>query len=407
MYDRLNRIVNENLSLYENAEEIDRLGRQFYSDLANGLDSFLENFGQTPESINDPNSISKSYDAYNILFIALLRICFTNTKSRRMCEKCAYIILLQYGLVLFSPYSHLFRLWIIKVFERYPDSYIIKFLYSEYVLITQQDQQHYFRYHCMKNLPLLISRALISNIHIVQNNLSRPRLLQFIYPIITQTTGINIEFARFARTWISMQLSIISFLLLYYLKLTQHDITQDSQLINLRMIRDILNYAQNLDAQNPLAVLLIGFSFLNDDSVLAERMILRSLEGFGSYVYSSFLRTKVEERTIAYLGLATIFDKRLIYPLAQDYYNRALTESNSNFLRSIIFLNRGKSHLDYGDLSRALPDLLKAKEDFHTSASAYTNLGLVYYKQGMYGQAENVLNKALDLDPLLPHAYYN
>ncbi|MGB8035883.1 MAG: tetratricopeptide repeat protein [Nitrososphaeraceae archaeon] len=46
-------------------------------------------------------------------------------------------------------------------------------------------------------------------------------------------------------------------------------------------------------------------------------------------------------------------------------------------------LNRGQNRLDDGNMSGALRDLLKAKEQSHTAAYAHTNLGKLYFKQGL------------------------
>ena len=46
-------------------------------------------------------------------------------------------------------------------------------------------------------------------------------------------------------------------------------------------------------------------------------------------------------------------------------------------------LNRGQNRLDDGNMSGALRDLLKAKEQSHTAPYAHTNLGKLYFKQGL------------------------
>lgn len=110
---------------------------------------------------------------------------------------------------------------------------------------------------------------------------------------------------------------------------------------------------------------------------------------------------------IAYFGLALIYRKRMIYDIAEENFNRALDLKPPEFLEAILMLNRGQNRLDDGNMSGALHDLLKAKEHSHTAAYAHTNLGKLYFKQGLNSKAEAELFTAIEENPELAHAYFN
>jgi tetratricopeptide (TPR) repeat protein len=110
---------------------------------------------------------------------------------------------------------------------------------------------------------------------------------------------------------------------------------------------------------------------------------------------------------IAYFGLALIYRKRMIYDIAEENFNRALDLKPPEFLEAILMLNRGQNRLDDGNMSGALHDLLKAKEHSHTAAYAHTNLGKLYFKQGLNSKAEAELLTAIEENPELAHAYFN
>jgi tetratricopeptide (TPR) repeat protein len=65
----------------------------------------------------------------------------------------------------------------------------------------------------------------------------------------------------------------------------------------------------------------------------------------------------------------------MIYDIAEENFSRALNLNPPKFLEAILILNRGQNRLDDENISGALHDLLKAKEQSHTAAFAHTNLG--------------------------------
>lgn len=123
--------------------------------------------------------------------------------------------------------------------------------------------------------------------------------------------------------------------------------------------------------------------------------------------FNGLPRLKNKVRFDIYLGLAYTNYKKGRYDEAEKNYNKALELHLGPYFDSLARLNRGRTRLDKGDFLGALDDLFKANNERSLSATAHSNLGLVYLKQGLYGKAESEFNEALDLNPDLAHAYYN
>src|SRR5262245_25481973 len=77
------------------------------------------------------------------------------------------------------------------------------------------------------------------------------------------------------------------------------------------------------------------------------------------------------------------------------------------FSEAVVMLNRGKNRIDKEDLIGALIDLNDSVKQNELEANSRINLGLVYYKQGLYEKAENELLEAIKINPDLPDSYYN
>ena len=119
------------------------------------------------------------------------------------------------------------------------------------------------------------------------------------------------------------------------------------------------------------------------------------------------LHLQTEIRVMAKLGLAYVYNNRGKYDSAERYCNEALELKPETYLKAVIYLNRGRNRLDDGDLIGAEEDFSEASKESLIEHHARTNLGLIYYKQGLYDKAEDELNEAIDKCPALPHAYYN
>jgi tetratricopeptide (TPR) repeat protein len=110
---------------------------------------------------------------------------------------------------------------------------------------------------------------------------------------------------------------------------------------------------------------------------------------------------------MAKLGLAYVYNNRGKCNSAEKYCNEALELKHETYLKAVIYLNRGRNRLDDDNLIRAEQDFSEASKEPLLRRHARTNLGLVYYKQGLYAKAETELNEAIEECPGLPHAYYN
>lgn len=119
------------------------------------------------------------------------------------------------------------------------------------------------------------------------------------------------------------------------------------------------------------------------------------------------LHLQTEIRIMAKLGLAYVYNNRGKYDLSEKYCNEALDLKPEAYLKAVIYLNRGRNRLDDNDLIGAEQDFSEASKEPLIRHHVRTNLGLIYYKQGLYDKAEDQLNGAIDDCPDLPHAYYN
>jgi tetratricopeptide (TPR) repeat protein len=80
-----------------------------------------------------------------------------------------------------------------------------------------------------------------------------------------------------------------------------------------------------------------------------------------------------------------------------------------DYLKDTILLNRGRNRID-GDSNikgsmKDLNEVIRRNDDL--AAAAKTNLGLIYYKQGLYEKAEAEFIEAIERKPDLPHPYHN
>ncbi|HEY7080756.1 MAG TPA: tetratricopeptide repeat protein, partial [Nitrososphaeraceae archaeon] len=119
------------------------------------------------------------------------------------------------------------------------------------------------------------------------------------------------------------------------------------------------------------------------------------------------LHLQTEIKVMAKLGLAYVYSNRGRYDSSERYCNEALELKPEAYLQAVIFLNRGRARLDDNDLLGAEEDFNKASKEPLLEHHARSNLGLVFYKQGLYNKAEDELNEAIDKCPAVAHAYYN
>ena len=100
------------------------------------------------------------------------------------------------------------------------------------------------------------------------------------------------------------------------------------------------------------------------------------------------LHLRTEIRVMAMLGLAYVYTNRGKYDMAERYCNEALELKPEAYLKAVIYLNRGRARLDDNDLIGAEEDFSESLKEPLIEHHARCNLGLVYYKQGLYDKSE-------------------
>ena len=145
---------------------------------------------------------------------------------------------------------------------------------------------------------------------------------------------------------------------------------------------------------------------INRDVKEAEKKF-RTANNLIQNQFNGISKLKNKIRYDIYLGLAHTNHVRGRYEEAEKNCNDALELHLRGYFDSLAFLNRGRTRLDNNDYLGALEDLSRAIKEPSLSATAHSNLGVVYLKQGLYGKAESEFYKALELNPNLAHAYYN
>jgi tetratricopeptide (TPR) repeat protein len=167
-----------------------------------------------------------------------------------------------------------------------------------------------------------------------------------------------------------------------------------------------LNEAIKAYKDNASAICQIAYLKINKDASKAEKKFRTAIDLIQNQ-FNGIQRLKNRIKYDIFLGLAYTYHQKGQYEEADKKYKDALELHLDQYFDSLALLNRGRTRLDKGDLLSALEDLSEAKNEPRLSATAHSNLGLVYLKQGLYGKAEFELNKALELNPNLAHAYHN
>ena len=158
---------------------------------------------------------------------------------------------------------------------------------------------------------------------------------------------------------------------------------------------------------NSYALVLQASFIVDDDSIKAESMFKKALQLADSQYVGDPRQRQLQIKINAYLGLGYVYYKRTIYDIAERYCCNALELQPEPYFEAVILVNRGRNRLADGDLIGAKADFCIAKKDPFIAPTADSNLGLIYYKQGLSEKAESEFIKAIEKMPDLPHAYYN
>ena len=174
--------------------------------------------------------------------------------------------------------------------------------------------------------------------------------------------------------------------------------------------------ALELYENNSLAIAEVAYFKVESDSLEAENMFRKAIKLVESQ-FATSPKDRLFIKALGYSGLGYLYNKRAIYDIAEKHYTEALEILQSSafqnpfvdYLKDTILLNRGRNRLD-GALNikgsrKDLIEVIRRNEDL--AAAAKTNLGLIYYKQGLYEKAEAEFIEAIERKPDLPHPYYN
>jgi tetratricopeptide (TPR) repeat protein len=174
--------------------------------------------------------------------------------------------------------------------------------------------------------------------------------------------------------------------------------------------------ALELYENNSLAMAQVAYFKLESDTLEAENMFRRAIK-LAESQFASSPKDRLFIKALGYSGLGYLYNKRAIYDIAEKNYTEALKILQSStfqnpfvdYLKDTILLNRGRNRLDGGrDIKGSRKDLIEViRRNEDLAAAAKTNVGLMYYKQGLYEKAEAEFIEAIDRKPDLPHPYYN
>jgi Flp pilus assembly protein TadD len=100
------------------------------------------------------------------------------------------------------------------------------------------------------------------------------------------------------------------------------------------------------------------------------------------------------QRWRAHNGLGILADRNDDYAAAIEHYQTALAINTNS---PMILNNVGYSRYLSGDLEQAARDFYRVTELRPDYTPAWSNLGLVYARQGWYADAVNILNRSMDI----------
>jgi len=174
--------------------------------------------------------------------------------------------------------------------------------------------------------------------------------------------------------------------------------------------------ALELYENNSLAIAEVTYFKVESDTLEAENMFRRAIK-LAESQFASSPKDRLFIKALGYSGLGYVYNKRAIYDIAEKHYTEALEILQSStfqnpfvdYLKDTILLNRGRNRLDGGrDIKGSRKDLLEVlRRNEDLAAAAKTNVGLLYYKQGLYEKAEAEFIEAIERKPDLPNPYYN
>jgi len=123
-----------------------------------------------------------------------------------------------------------------------------------------------------------------------------------------------------------------------------------------------------------------------------ELMALQAMDRARDHLVAAV--TLDPQRWRAHNGLGILADRNDDYAAAIEHYQTALAINTNS---SMLLNNVGYSRYLSGDLEQAARDFYRATELRPNYAPAWSNLGLVYARQGWYADAVNILDRSMDV----------
>jgi len=108
-----------------------------------------------------------------------------------------------------------------------------------------------------------------------------------------------------------------------------------------------------------------------------------------------------------YLGFSYLFYKNGLFEKSVDYCTKALSLNPEPLFRELVLVNRSRSLLEKGDLAGAYKDSEETLGLNKKNFEAHNNLGLIYYRRGLYEKAKSEYELVIDIHPDLSKAYNN
>ncbi|HKI07112.1 MAG TPA: tetratricopeptide repeat protein [Nitrososphaeraceae archaeon] len=300
--------------------------------------------------------------------------------------------------------------WLSKAYERYPSSNLLKFLYlgqlfsesvgTENIKTIKKDYEE-LKASIRKDHEFFIDileRAESISLYALRHE----NLLKVNYDLYHERIFPEATMEIFPQALSSFYHSICA----EYYRIAE--IIEDQEKASFR--------ALELYENNSLAIAEVAYFKVESNTLEAENMFRKAIK-LAESQFASSPKDRLFIKSLGYSGLGYLYNKRAIYDIAEKHYNEALEIlQSSNFqnpfvdyLKDTILLNRGRNRLDGGSNIKGsikdLTDVIRRNDDL--AAAAKTNLGLIYYKQGLYEKAEAEFIEAIERKPDLPHPYYN
>lgn len=152
-------------------------------------------------------------------------------------------------------------------------------------------------------------------------------------------------------------------------------------------VKDYAEKALLLWADNSLALSILGFLKIDQDTLEAEGYLKKSLALVDAQLGAMPQKDRIKGMSL--LGLAMIYSKRGALDIAEQFTSQAIQFNSSGFLQAFILLVRGTIRSEEGKYSEAIADLLQAQGEARIRPVACVNLAKIHYNQGMYEKAKS------------------